>query len=38
MNRHADERVCLGPAPIHTDHAVVLAHNYLDTGGYRTYR
>ena len=33
----ADHRVSLGPHPLHADHAITVAHNYLDTGGFRTY-
>jgi len=32
-----DERVRLGPRRLHADHAVTVAHNYLDTGGYERY-
>jgi tRNA (pseudouridine54-N1)-methyltransferase len=33
----ADQRVRLGPERLHADHAITVAHNYLDTGGYDTY-
>ena len=33
----ADERLRLGPEVLHADHAVTVAHNYLDTEGYTTY-
>ena len=33
----ADERVRLGPEVLHADHAIAVAHNYLDTDGYTTY-
>ena len=33
----ADLRVRLGPEALHADHAVTVAHNYLDTDGYRSY-
>ncbi|MFB6135509.1 MAG: tRNA (pseudouridine(54)-N(1))-methyltransferase TrmY [Halobacteriaceae archaeon] len=33
----ADERVTLGPERLHADHAVTVAHNYLDTGGFAEY-
>jgi tRNA (pseudouridine54-N1)-methyltransferase len=33
----ADERVRLGPEILHADHAITVAHNYLDTRGYTTY-
>ena len=32
-----DERVSLGPEAVHADHAITIAHNYLDTDGYATY-
>ncbi|QLG27898.1 tRNA (pseudouridine(54)-N(1))-methyltransferase TrmY [Halorarum halophilum] len=33
----ADARLRLGPEAIHADHAIVVAHNYLDTEGYTSY-
>ena len=33
----ADARVRLGPRALHADHAITVAHNYLDTGGFRSY-
>jgi tRNA (pseudouridine54-N1)-methyltransferase len=33
---HGHVRVSLGPERIHADHAIVVAHNYLDTDGYAT--
>ena len=33
----ADRRVGLGPEPLHADHAVTVAHNYLDTDGFTRY-
>ncbi len=33
----ADRQVTLGPEAVHADHAITIAHNYLDTNGYRTY-
>ena len=33
----ADARVSLGPEPLHANHAVTIAHNYLDTDGYTRY-
>lgn len=30
----ADRRVRLGPKRLHADHAITVAHNYLDTNGY----
>lgn len=32
-----DDRVSLGPVALHADQAISIAHNYLDTEGYRTY-
>jgi len=37
LDRHADRRVSLSPHAIHADHAVTVAHNYLDTDGFETY-
>lgn len=28
---HADGEICLGPEAIHADHAIAVAHNWLDT-------
>jgi tRNA (pseudouridine54-N1)-methyltransferase len=33
----ADARVRLGPKRLHADHAITVAHNYLDTAGYHRY-
>jgi len=33
----ADCRVRLGPERLHADHAITVAHNYLDTGGFAEY-
>ncbi|MFB6140857.1 MAG: tRNA (pseudouridine(54)-N(1))-methyltransferase TrmY [Halosimplex sp.] len=33
----ADERVRLGPEALHADHAVTVAHNFLDTDGFTRY-
>ncbi|WP_254272240.1 tRNA (pseudouridine(54)-N(1))-methyltransferase TrmY [Haloarcula marina] len=33
----AEERVSLGPKALHADHAITVAHNYLDTEGFTTY-
>jgi len=33
----ADRRVRLGPTRLHADQAITVAHNYLDTDGFRTY-
>jgi len=32
-----DERVSLGPERLHADHAVTVAHNYLDIEGFERY-
>jgi len=31
-----DRRLSLGPRPLHANHAITVAHNFLDTDGYRT--
>jgi tRNA (pseudouridine54-N1)-methyltransferase len=33
----ADARLRLGPKALHADHAITVAHNYLDTDGFRSY-
>ena len=33
----ADRRVRLGPERLHADHAITVAHNWLDTGGFVRY-
>ena len=33
----ADTRVRVGPERLHADHAITVAHNWLDTGGYTRY-
>jgi tRNA (pseudouridine54-N1)-methyltransferase len=33
----ADRRVRLGPEALHADHAITVAHNYLDTDGFVEY-
>jgi tRNA (pseudouridine54-N1)-methyltransferase len=33
----ADERVRLSPKALHADHAITVAHNYLDTDGFERY-
>jgi len=33
----ADMRVRLGPHALHADHAITVAHNYLDTDGFASY-
>ncbi|AUX09524.1 tRNA (pseudouridine54-N1)-methyltransferase [Halalkaliarchaeum desulfuricum] len=37
LSEIADEHVRVGPERIHADHAITIAHNYLDTDGYRRY-
>ena len=37
ITEHADRRLSLGPKPLHADHAITVAHNYLDTGGFARY-
>jgi len=37
LDERVDERVRLGPEPLHADHAITVAHNYLDTDGYQGY-
>lgn len=37
LEEHADQQICLGPHALHGDHAMVIAHNWLDTDGYSTY-
>ena len=37
LTEQADERVSLGPERLHADHAVTVAHNYLDTEGFERY-
>jgi len=33
LERRADERLSLGPKPLHADQAITVAHNHLDTDG-----
>ena len=33
----ADERVSIGPLALHADHAITVAHNFLDTNGFSRY-
>ena len=33
----ADRQLSLGPERLHADHAITVAHNYLDTDGFRRY-
>jgi tRNA (pseudouridine54-N1)-methyltransferase len=37
LSATADEQLRLGPEVLHADHAITVAHNYLDTDGYTTY-
>ncbi len=37
LSELSDERVRLGPHAMHADHAITVAHNYLDTAGYTEY-
>jgi tRNA (pseudouridine54-N1)-methyltransferase len=37
LAEHADARVRLGPEALHADHAIAVAHNWLDTGGFARY-
>ncbi len=34
LENNRDQRVSLGPNPLHADHAITVAHNWLDTGGF----
>jgi tRNA (pseudouridine54-N1)-methyltransferase len=37
LSEAADERVTVGPEALHANHAITVAHNYLDTEGYTSY-
>jgi len=37
LDEAADQRVRLGSELLHADHAITVAHNYLDTEGFTTY-
>jgi tRNA (pseudouridine54-N1)-methyltransferase len=37
LDERADRRVRLGPERLHADHAITVAHNWLDTGGFARY-
>ncbi|WP_136717334.1 tRNA (pseudouridine(54)-N(1))-methyltransferase TrmY [Halorientalis salina] len=37
LSETADARVSLSPRALHADHAITVAHNYLDTGGFSEY-
>jgi tRNA (pseudouridine54-N1)-methyltransferase len=33
----AEERICLGPKPLHGNQAITVAHNWLDTAGWTAF-
>jgi len=37
LGERADRRVRLGPKRLHADHAITVAHHWLDTDGYRRF-
>ena len=37
LAEHAERRLSLGPHALHADQAITVAHNYLDTEGFRVY-
>jgi tRNA (pseudouridine54-N1)-methyltransferase len=37
LEDHGARRVRLGPEALHADHAITVAHHYLDTGGYAEF-
>ena len=37
LAERTDERVRLGPQALHANHAIAVAHNYLDTAGFERY-
>jgi tRNA (pseudouridine54-N1)-methyltransferase len=37
LEEHADGRVRLGPERLHANHAITVAHNWLDTDGFERY-
>ncbi|MDY6765334.1 MAG: tRNA (pseudouridine(54)-N(1))-methyltransferase TrmY [Halobacteria archaeon] len=37
LAEYRDERVKLSPEVLHADHSIIVAHNYLDTRGFRHY-
>lgn len=37
LGDHCDRRLSLGPEALHADQAITVAHNWLDTDGYRSY-
>ena len=38
LDAHATARVTLGPERLHANHAISVAHNWLDTEGFRRYQ
>jgi tRNA (pseudouridine54-N1)-methyltransferase len=38
LDDRADARISLGPKQLHADHAITVAHNALDTAGFRAHR
>ncbi|WP_313694384.1 tRNA (pseudouridine(54)-N(1))-methyltransferase TrmY [Halorarum halobium] len=37
LDERGAERLRLGPAAVHADHAIAVAHNWLDTAGFERY-
>lgn len=37
LESRRDTRLTLGPAKLHADHAISVAHNWLDTDGFQSY-
>ncbi|PSP95768.1 tRNA (pseudouridine(54)-N(1))-methyltransferase TrmY [Halobacteriales archaeon QS_4_62_28] len=37
LGGHTDRRVSLGPKPLHANHAITVAHNFLDTDGFQSH-
>ncbi len=37
LSEQSDARVSLSPRALHADHAITVAHNYLDTSGFSAY-
>lgn len=37
LSEKVDARLRLGPEPLHANHAITVAHNWLDTTGFSTY-
>lgn len=38
LGERSDLTISLGPRALHSDHAIIVYHNYLDTEGYSEYR